>query len=745
MPSKKSKSKSASKRSSPTTNGGGGTRLSSLSGKKKNNNNLADEQAPPASEQAAAAAAAAAANSEAGAVDLESVKNGSEPSTADLTTTTTGGNEPFAASASRGGKGSSSIDINAAAALKSSAKSASTEVTRQRDNLSGRLSARSSFQSSVGSSQGMGGTGHATSSSNNNTFNARAVSVSSSEADAERRAEMVLSANRLAAVAAEGRNTSSIRRQKKAASEAGSNPSSTGSNGRSGGAGSSSAASHRTGSSIRSRYSNRYVAAAQTQSGRRSSDNNNNDLRDMYVDGGTDGGKRDSLPKRLGAQSSLLDMDGSNGNQSGLGSRSSLDRSSTNFSGSVKGGGSEFGDRSAMSITESARQSMAGGGRRASMVISKLNISPDQLIGREEEQKLLLDAFARTRGKDGASQISSPAPIPSGGADGGANGGVHHGSILEQDNEDDDENEGEGDEDTSPRNKNYRNTSSNSAAQDNDANSDMDFADLANVDVTETFPEIAMVHGRSGAGKTVFIQNTLRAHRKFFLQGKFDLHARSARPYAAFCDAFADLAAQIMDLPDSWEVQKALVDAVGDDGAVVICDLIPSLEDILEPTRNNNRSSGSGGAGGLDDSDSITSTAIMMLDTDVEAGPDELNRLQYMLRKMIGAVGTPERPVVLFLDDLHWADEPSLALLENLATDNHNGSTLIVGTYRSNEVDDEHPLIAALNNIKQRRSDGITDISLGNLSKETCLELVAEALRSTTRATQELGEVVYEK
>ena len=735
MPSKRNKS--ASKKSSPANGGGGTTRLSSLSAKKKNN--LVDEQAP-------AAAAAAAASGAAGAVYLESSKdgsfrsskNGSEPSTADLTTTTFGGIEPFSGSTGRGRNIAGNNNFRASS-LKGSTKSVSTETTKPKDNLSGRLSSRSSFASSVGSAQqlqlqqgvGVGG-----------NIRVGSVSVSSSEADAERRAEMVLSANRLAAVAAEGRNTSSIRRQKKAASEAGSNPSSSGSGGRS-----SSAASHRTGSSVRSRYSNRYVQAAQSQAGRRSSDNNNSssDLLDMDG-GGADGGAgstkshRDSLPKRLGAQSSLLEMDGtgSNGNLV-ADSRSSLGRSSINFSGSIKGG-SEYGDRSARTITESARQSMAPGGakRRPTMAISKLNISPNQLIGREEEQKLLLDAFAKTQGKDGASQISAPA---AGGPTAAVGGGIRHESILEKDNEDD---EDEGDDDTGPINKDDPSSNSSGAQDNDDANSDMDFANF-----TETFPEIAMVHGRSGAGKTVFIQNTLRAHKTIFLQGKFDLHARSARPYAAFCDAFADLAAQIMDLPDSWKVQKALADAVGDDGAVVICDLIPSLEDILEPTRNNNNrgsdGNGNGGAGGLDDSDSITSTALMMLDTDVEAGPDELNKLQYMLRKMIGAVGTLERPVVLFLDDLHWADEPSLALFENLATDNHNGSTLIVGTYRSNEVDDEHPLIASLNNIKQRRSDGITDISLGNLSKESCLELVAEALRSTTEATQELGQVVYEK
>lgn len=49
-------------------------------------------------------------------------------------------------------------------------------------------------------------------------------------------------------------------------------------------------------------------------------------------------------------------------------------------------------------------------------------------------------------------------------------------------------------------------------------------------------------------------------------------------------------------------------------------------------------------------------------------------------------------PLLLILDDLHWADTPSLLLLQFLAHEIHNASVLIVCTYRDAEVDRAHPL-----------------------------------------------------
>ena len=51
---------------------------------------------------------------------------------------------------------------------------------------------------------------------------------------------------------------------------------------------------------------------------------------------------------------------------------------------------------------------------------------------------------------------------------------------------------------------------------------------------------------------------------------------------------------------------------------------------------------------------------------------------------------------MLVLDDLHWADKPSLLLLEFLARELRAARLLLVGTYRDVEVGRQHPLSQTL-------------------------------------------------
>ena len=54
------------------------------------------------------------------------------------------------------------------------------------------------------------------------------------------------------------------------------------------------------------------------------------------------------------------------------------------------------------------------------------------------------------------------------------------------------------------------------------------------------------------------------------------------------------------------------------------------------------------------------------------------------------------QPLVLILDDLHWADTPSLLLLEFLARELRQAQVLVVGTYRDVEAKHPHPLARTL-------------------------------------------------
>jgi tetratricopeptide (TPR) repeat protein len=61
------------------------------------------------------------------------------------------------------------------------------------------------------------------------------------------------------------------------------------------------------------------------------------------------------------------------------------------------------------------------------------------------------------------------------------------------------------------------------------------------------------------------------------------------------------------------------------------------------------------------------------------------------------------RPIMLALEDLHWADKASLQLLQHLARRFKGSRLAVVGTYRDVEVDRGHPLSAVLANLRRER------------------------------------------
>jgi class 3 adenylate cyclase/tetratricopeptide (TPR) repeat protein len=61
------------------------------------------------------------------------------------------------------------------------------------------------------------------------------------------------------------------------------------------------------------------------------------------------------------------------------------------------------------------------------------------------------------------------------------------------------------------------------------------------------------------------------------------------------------------------------------------------------------------------------------------------------------------QPLVLMLDDLHWADKPSLLLLLYLARNLSRDRVLLVGTYRDVELDRTHPLAETVAQLRRER------------------------------------------
>ncbi len=83
-------------------------------------------------------------------------------------------------------------------------------------------------------------------------------------------------------------------------------------------------------------------------------------------------------------------------------------------------------------------------------------------------------------------------------------------------------------------------------------------------------------------------------------------------------------------------------------------------------------------------------------------------------------------PIILVLDDLHWADAPSLSLLEFLSQELLRVRLLIVGTYRDADASRKTPLLSTLGALsrdsesRRVRLSGLSESAIGEVAERLC-------------------------
>ncbi|MDQ3676516.1 MAG: AAA family ATPase [Actinomycetota bacterium] len=112
------------------------------------------------------------------------------------------------------------------------------------------------------------------------------------------------------------------------------------------------------------------------------------------------------------------------------------------------------------------------------------------------------------------------------------------------------------------------------------------------------------------------------------------------------------------------------------------------------------------------------------------AGPHgEDNTLRYRLFEAVAGLlcaASRRSPLLVILDDLHWADKPTLLLLRHLLRHPRLTNLLVVGTFRHVEVGRDHPLQDLLTDLRrERRYDRLTLAGLDNAATQA---LVADRL-----------------
>ncbi|MCG8458324.1 MAG: AAA family ATPase, partial [Holophagales bacterium] len=237
--------------------------------------------------------------------------------------------------------------------------------------------------------------------------------------------------------------------------------------------------------------------------------------------------------------------------------------------------------------------------------------------------------------------------------------------------------------------------------------------------VAEGEVETLLVGGYSGTGKSALvheIMGPITERRGYFVEGKFDQYQR-ALPYDAVLRAFRGLVELILTEKEARlaELRERLREAVGTEGKV-LTDVLPGLEHVIGPQPEV---------------------------ADV-GGQEAQNRFNYVFRRFVAAVATADHPLVLFIDDLQWADSASLSLLRALATDPDSRYLLCVCAYRDNEVDPSHPFLVTVGQMEEAGAE-VGRITVGNLTEGDVLALVSDALQEPREAVRPLVELVYSK
>ncbi len=214
---------------------------------------------------------------------------------------------------------------------------------------------------------------------------------------------------------------------------------------------------------------------------------------------------------------------------------------------------------------------------------------------------------------------------------------------------------------------------------------------------------LLLVSGPSGAGKSALIQEIYKPmakYRGYLIAGKFDQFQRNL-PYASLVQACRELIRQLLSESSErlafWR-ERILHQLGGSIG--VIMAMLPELGYVLGPVQ--------------------LPAVLPTAETE--------NRFHLAVQKFLALFAARERPLVMVFDDLQWADLPSLKLMRALLTDPELQALLVVGSYRSEEVDDTHPLREFQRSLSLDQIP-VQQIQLRMLSRDHVTAIVAQTLQ----------------
>lgn len=233
--------------------------------------------------------------------------------------------------------------------------------------------------------------------------------------------------------------------------------------------------------------------------------------------------------------------------------------------------------------------------------------------------------------------------------------------------------------------------------------------------------EVVLLTGTAGIGKSALVQDILWSLAPVngrFAQAKFD-RVGSRAPYEGVRRVLTSLVHQSLALPfRPLQELKHRLEAVfqKDRTGQVLIDLCPEMASLIgaQPP-----------APELD-------------------GQQAHNRRSWLFCEFVRTLATATHPLVLFFDDLQWADGPSLRALQQVLGDHESSYILIIVAYRDHEIPPGHPLIAVIEQLV-RAGVAIKRLPLTELSADSVTCLIADTLGAPPAEIEGLAAVIMRK
>lgn len=236
--------------------------------------------------------------------------------------------------------------------------------------------------------------------------------------------------------------------------------------------------------------------------------------------------------------------------------------------------------------------------------------------------------------------------------------------------------------------------------------------------VSEGERHLLLIGGFSGIGKTSLVLEVYKPiveKRGFFITGKFDPYKKS--PYSGIVEALQDWVRQIlMETTDSIAAWKRILLAAVESNGGIVTEMIPAFEQILGPQEKP-----------------------------PSVSPNEVQeRLIFFFVNFLQSLARPEHPLVIFLDNLHWADAGSLRLIKEVLIRRDSKYLLIIAAYRNNEPESEK-ITRFVKDELEKENYYPKMISLSPLPFDDLWQMLTDSLQTLPDKTRPLAELCYSR